>query len=119
MPVPRRTAPDDAYFRAAEKNLRLELATELALGLVHHTPRPWPGREGAWLAAEKAGPEFSRSRRNAVFGPAGGRRTIPELLAISRRGGRMSRPMSAGIAISAPLRLDERADWGATVVGLS
>ena len=105
MPVPRDRS-DDAYF-APLKNLRLKPATELSLGLVHHTDGV-AGTRRRLAAAEKRVKDFSIATECGF-----GRRrpeTIPELLAHSRRGGRMSRPMSAGIAIR-PLRLDERADW--------
>jgi len=77
MPVPRGRS-DDAYFEPL-KNLRLKPATELSLGLVHHTDGV-AGTRQRLAAAEKRVKNFSIATECGF-----GRRrpeTIPELLAI-------------------------------------
>jgi len=77
MPVPRDRS-DDAYF-APLQHLRLKPATELSLGLVHHTDGV-AGTRQRLAAAEKRVKNFSIATECGF-----GRRrpeTIPELLAI-------------------------------------
>jgi hypothetical protein len=77
MPVPRNRS-DDAYF-APLRNLRLKPATQLCLGLVHHTDGV-TGTRNRMAAAEKVVSEFSIATECGF-----GRRkpeTIPELLRI-------------------------------------
>jgi hypothetical protein len=77
MPVPRDRS-DDAYF-APLKNLRLKPATELSLGLVHHTDGV-AGTRQRLAAAEKLVKDFSIATECGF-----GRRrpeTIAELLSI-------------------------------------